>query len=307
MLTRIRKLREYHNDYDYDHCREEDEKINDCRDLSRRSSSYFFLGRKSNDFLDDPSDLPRENLYSDNRFSQRKLSNEPKGKSWHELDSSTIMSNENDKEYETDDFDEAYEISEAHLTYPRISRAIGRSYSDHNYEIRGDKDVKYSPKQPGPKRIVCKFCTSSKQPGSCPCPIHLPTVQSRYLRQIHDSTRNAITINVFRNGDYRITPTMVHIPKFHMRSMEDIMKIVDKSVRFPVGYAYALYTLLGDIVEDPKDLQPYEMYVVVNNCKREFIQMEYGSSKRLSTDMSRRRRNQPQSTFAFQANFNSRA
>lgn len=129
------------------------------------------------------------------------------------------------------------------------------------------------------KRTMCKCCNLSKQCGRSSCPIHLPGIQSRYLRVLEDKSRNALTIHLFRNGDYRITPTMVHIPKIGMRSMDDIMQLIDKFVRFPVGYAYALYSLMGDVVEDPKDLEPYETYVVVNNCKRNFIPMEYGRKK----------------------------
>ncbi|CAL8095089.1 unnamed protein product [Orchesella dallaii] len=184
-----------------------------------------------------------------------------------------------------------FEVESHHATdVSRRNSITSHAYDETKEENRSTFNfAQPNEKQKTPKKIPkCKFCADSD--GTCPCPIHLPAVRSRYMRVFMDNNQNSITINVFKNGENRETPTMIHISKFHMCSMDDIMRVIDKFVRFPVGYAYALYTLLGDLVEDPMELEPYETYIVVNNCKKKFVHMEYGCKKPTAIYMNRCRR-----------------
>lgn len=274
----------------------------DENDSDNSMSGYFLPGQQNRDYDNVHSlrkqhgfmsinDISRKGaLYRSDETVYKSLGNEDNDKYRNQQDN---HGGNDDKE--RDDDDDCYEIvsdrylspSKSTSSFPTGRVFLPKRFSDsdiHNTR-RGEMSSK-----PIKKKIVCKFCATSKQFGSCPCPIHLPTVQSRYLRSIQDNTRNAMTINVFRNGDYRSTPTMIHFSKANICSMEEIMKIIDNFIRFPVGYAYALYTLLGDLIEDPADLEPYEMYVVVNNCKKEFIPLEYGSKTPSSLNVGRRRR-----------------
>ncbi|ODM92114.1 hypothetical protein Ocin01_14566 [Orchesella cincta] len=148
-----------------------------------------------------------------------------------------------DYDREDNDFDDNTPPRTQRLNLNLSRRNSTTSSTHHTYdEPRGDQCSKQQPheRQKSLKKVPsCKFCADSD--GTCPCPIHLPAVRSRYMR-------------------------------------------------IPVGYAYALYTLLGDLVEDPMELEPYETYVVVNNCKKKFVHMEYGSKKPTAIYMSRCRR-----------------
>ncbi len=263
-------------------------------------STYFLLGQQNRDYDNIHSirkqhgfmsmnDLSRnDNMYRSDEMVYKSLRNDDHDNHHNQKDN---HGGSEDK----DDDDDGYEVVSDRYLSPSKSTSsftervtLPKRFSD--LDIPNTRRAEMSPLRPIKKNVVCKFCASSKQFGSCPCPIHLPTVQSRYLRSIQDNTRNAMTINVFRNGDYRSTPTMIHFSKFNVCSMEEIMKIIDNFIRFPVGYAYALYTLLGDLIDDPADLEPYEMYVVVNNCKKQFIPLEYGSKTPSTLNVGKRRR-----------------
>lgn len=272
----------------------------DENDSDTSMSTYFLPGQQNRDY-DNINPLRKQHGF----MSINDISRKDNLYRSDEMVYKSLGNNDNDKHHNPNHEDnhgrneekdnDVYEVvSEKYLSPSKSTSSVPervflpKRFSDS--DIPNTRRAEMSPLKPIKKKMLCKFCASSKEFGSCPCPIHLPTVQSRYLRSIQDNTRNAMTISVFRNGDYRSTPTMIHFSKFNVCSMEEIMKIIDQFIRFPVGYAYALYTLLGDLIDDPADLEPYEMYVVVNNCKKQFIPLEYGSKTPSSLNVGSRRR-----------------
>ncbi|XP_054909396.1 doublecortin domain-containing protein 2 isoform X2 [Poeciliopsis prolifica] len=83
-------------------------------------------------------------------------------------------------------------------------------------------------------------------------------VASSRWRKVKDGT---CTINVFSNGDLRIPPARVRIPKFTLRNWDRVLSLVTHKVELRTGAVYKLYRLDGHPVNGSSELENNQHYV----------------------------------------------
>uniref|UniRef100_UPI0037E7C573 doublecortin domain-containing protein 2C n=1 Tax=Semicossyphus pulcher TaxID=241346 RepID=UPI0037E7C573 len=71
------------------------------------------------------------------------------------------------------------------------------------------------------------------------------------------------TISVFTNGDVLAAPARIRIPKYTLRSWENVLAMVTEKVRLRTGAVYRLCTLDGRPVCGPTELENNRHYVAV--------------------------------------------
>ncbi|XP_069575154.1 doublecortin domain-containing protein 2 [Brachyistius frenatus] len=92
-----------------------------------------------------------------------------------------------------------------------------------------------------------------------------PVVHSRIMVsarwQIY--TDESCTINVFTNGEVLVPPARVHIPKYTLRSWDNVLAMVTEKVCLRTGAVFRLCTLDGRPVCGPTELHNNQHYVAV--------------------------------------------
>ncbi|XP_028251778.1 doublecortin domain-containing protein 2 [Parambassis ranga] len=91
----------------------------------------------------------------------------------------------------------------------------------------------------------------------------LPVVHSKIVVSARwkRATDESCTINVFTNGDVLLPPARVRIPKYTLRSWENVLAMVTEKVRLRTGVVFRLYTLDGRPVCTSTELQNNQHYV----------------------------------------------
>uniref|UniRef100_A0A8C9YTZ7 Si:dkey-25g12.4 n=1 Tax=Sander lucioperca TaxID=283035 RepID=A0A8C9YTZ7_SANLU len=84
-------------------------------------------------------------------------------------------------------------------------------------------------------------------------------VSARWKR----TTDESCTINVFTNGDALVSPARIRIPKYTLRSWENVLAMVTEKVRLRTGAVFRLCTLDGRPVCGPTELENNQYYVAV--------------------------------------------
>nr|XP_046268523.1 doublecortin domain-containing protein 2 isoform X5 [Scatophagus argus] len=92
-----------------------------------------------------------------------------------------------------------------------------------------------------------------------------PVVHSRIVvsARWRKTTDESCTINVFTNGEILVPPARIRIPKYTLRSWENVLAMVTDKVRLRTGAVYRLYTLNGRPVCGPTELENNRHYVAV--------------------------------------------
>ncbi|XP_037603322.1 doublecortin domain-containing protein 2 isoform X2 [Sebastes umbrosus] len=90
--------------------------------------------------------------------------------------------------------------------------------------------------------------------------VHSRIVVSARWRRTNDES---CTINVFTNGDVLVAPARIRIPKYTLRSWENVLAMVTGKVRLRTGAVYRLCTLDGRPVCGPTELENNQYYVAV--------------------------------------------
>ncbi|XP_029316779.1 doublecortin domain-containing protein 2 isoform X3 [Cottoperca gobio] len=99
-------------------------------------------------------------------------------------------------------------------------------------------------------------------------------VSARWKR----TTDESCTINVFTNGEVLVGPARIRIPKYTLRSWENVLAMVTEKVRLRTGAVYRLCTLDGRPVCGPTELENNQYYVAVGTEK--FKAVPYGHCDR---------------------------
>ncbi|XP_032402263.1 doublecortin domain-containing protein 2 [Xiphophorus hellerii] len=89
---------------------------------------------------------------------------------------------------------------------------------------------------------------------------HTRVVASARWRKIRDGT---CTINVFSNGELRIPPARVRIPKHTLKSWDRVLSMVTHKVELRTGAVYKLCRLDGRPVSGSSELENNQHYVAV--------------------------------------------
>ncbi|XP_063356287.1 doublecortin domain-containing protein 2 [Pelmatolapia mariae] len=84
-------------------------------------------------------------------------------------------------------------------------------------------------------------------------------VSARWKRTADESC----TINVFTNGEVLVPPARIRIPKYTLRSWENVLAMVTEKVRLRTGAVFRLCTLNGHPVSGPTELENNHYYVAV--------------------------------------------
>ncbi|XP_039994183.1 doublecortin domain-containing protein 2 isoform X2 [Xiphias gladius] len=84
-------------------------------------------------------------------------------------------------------------------------------------------------------------------------------VSARWRR----TTDESCTINVFTNGDVLAPPARIRIPKYTLRSYENVLAMVTEKVHLRTGAVYRLCTLEGRPVCGSTELENNQHYVAV--------------------------------------------
>uniref|UniRef100_A0A7N6F9T8 Doublecortin domain-containing protein n=1 Tax=Anabas testudineus TaxID=64144 RepID=A0A7N6F9T8_ANATE len=95
-------------------------------------------------------------------------------------------------------------------------------------------------------------------------------VSARWSRTADESC----TINVFMNGDVLVPPVRIRIPKYTLRSWENVLAMVTEKVRLRTGAVHRLYTLGGRPVCGPAELENNQHYVAVGAEKFKALQYD---------------------------------
>uniref|UniRef100_A0A8C4IC98 Si:dkey-25g12.4 n=1 Tax=Dicentrarchus labrax TaxID=13489 RepID=A0A8C4IC98_DICLA len=92
-----------------------------------------------------------------------------------------------------------------------------------------------------------------------------PVVHSRIVVSARwgRTTDESCTINVFTNGEVLVPPVRIRIPKYTLRSWENVLGMVTEKVRLRTGAVYRLCTLDGHPVCGPVELENNQHYVAV--------------------------------------------
>uniref|UniRef100_A0A3Q3LG76 Si:dkey-25g12.4 n=1 Tax=Mastacembelus armatus TaxID=205130 RepID=A0A3Q3LG76_9TELE len=77
------------------------------------------------------------------------------------------------------------------------------------------------------------------------------------------TTDETCTINVFANGDVLAPPARIRIPKYTLRSWENVLAMVTEKVHLRTGAVYRLCTLDGRPLCGPTELENNQHYVAV--------------------------------------------
>ncbi|XP_032356272.1 doublecortin domain-containing protein 2 isoform X2 [Etheostoma spectabile] len=90
--------------------------------------------------------------------------------------------------------------------------------------------------------------------------VHSRIVVSARWKRITDES---CTINVFTNGEVLAAPARIRIPKYTLRSWENVLAMVTERVRLRTGAVFRLCTLDGRPVCGPTELENNQYYVAV--------------------------------------------
>ncbi|XP_018539506.1 doublecortin domain-containing protein 2 isoform X2 [Lates calcarifer] len=92
-----------------------------------------------------------------------------------------------------------------------------------------------------------------------------PVVHSRIVVSARWSrtTDESCTINVFTNGDVLVPPARIRIPKYTLRSWENVLALVTEKVHLRTGAVYRLCTLDGHPICGSTELENNQHYVAV--------------------------------------------
>ncbi|XP_073339297.1 doublecortin domain-containing protein 2 [Pagrus major] len=96
-------------------------------------------------------------------------------------------------------------------------------------------------------------------------------VSARWRKAIDESC----TINVFTNGEILVPPARIRIPKYTLRSWENVLTMVTEKVHLRTGAVYRLYTLEGRPVYGPTELENNQHYVAVGAGKFKALPYEH--------------------------------
>ncbi|KAK2825997.1 hypothetical protein Q5P01_020211 [Channa striata] len=96
-----------------------------------------------------------------------------------------------------------------------------------------------------------------------------PVVHSRILvsARWRRTTDESCTINVYTNGDVLVPPARIRIPKYTLRSWENVLAMVTEKVHLRTGAVYRLCRLDGRPVCGPTELENNKHYVAVGADK----------------------------------------
>ncbi|XP_047467385.1 doublecortin domain-containing protein 2 isoform X2 [Mugil cephalus] len=106
---------------------------------------------------------------------------------------------------------------------------------------------------------------TTKKPQSRKTQQILPVVHSKIMVSARwkRTTDESCTINVFTNGDVLVPPARIRIPKYTLRSWENVLAMVTEKVRLRTGAVFRLCTLDGRPLCGPFELQNNQRYVAV--------------------------------------------
>ncbi|XP_029981818.1 doublecortin domain-containing protein 2 [Sphaeramia orbicularis] len=92
-----------------------------------------------------------------------------------------------------------------------------------------------------------------------------PVVHSRIVVSARWSRTNdeSCTINVFTNGEILVPPARVRIPKYTLRSWENVLAMVTEKVHLRTGAVHRLFTIDGGPVYSSAGLKNNQHYVAV--------------------------------------------
>ncbi|XP_040917231.1 doublecortin domain-containing protein 2 [Toxotes jaculatrix] len=110
-----------------------------------------------------------------------------------------------------------------------------------------------------------------------------PVVHSRLVVSARwkRTTDESCTINVFTNGDVLVPPARIRIPKYTLRSWENVLAMVTEKVRLRTGAVYRLCTLDGHPVCSSSELENNQHYVAVGAEKFKALPYDHCVAKDL--------------------------
>ncbi|XP_076021647.1 doublecortin domain-containing protein 2 [Genypterus blacodes] len=97
----------------------------------------------------------------------------------------------------------------------------------------------------------------------------LPIIHSRVVAPArwNSVVDESYTIKVLTNGEVLVPPVHIRIPKYTLRSWENVLAMVTERVRLRTGAVYRLCTLDGHAVRGPTELENNQYYVAVGADK----------------------------------------
>ncbi|XP_029451669.1 doublecortin domain-containing protein 2C isoform X2 [Rhinatrema bivittatum] len=114
-----------------------------------------------------------------------------------------------------------------------------------------------------------------KKPQIKPKKVIKPVVHSR-LRvpsKWETSLKPAFFINVLRNGDLLQSPLRIVLPKYGFKDWNSIRTVISEKTRLISGPVQRLYTLAGQLIQGPSELEHNQYYVAVGMEK--FMHLPY--------------------------------
>ncbi|XP_067336760.1 doublecortin domain-containing protein 2C [Channa argus] len=113
-----------------------------------------------------------------------------------------------------------------------------------------------------------------------------PVVHSRIVvsARWRRTTDESCTINVFTNGDVLVPPARIRIPKYTLRSWENVLAMVTEKVRIRTGAVYRLCRLDGRPICGPTELENNKHYVAVGAEKFKSLPYDQSGPRDLSGD-----------------------
>uniref|UniRef100_M4A0N5 Si:dkey-25g12.4 n=1 Tax=Xiphophorus maculatus TaxID=8083 RepID=M4A0N5_XIPMA len=120
------------------------------------------------------------------------------------------------------------------------------------------------------------YVAAGKEPFKIKPVPHTRVVASARWRKIRDGT---CTINVFSNGELRIPPARVRIPKHTLKSWDRVLSMVTHKVELRTGAVYKLCRLDGRPVSGSSELENNQHYVAVGPEKFKPLPYERGEGK----------------------------
>jgi len=86
---------------------------------------------------------------------------------------------------------------------------------------------------------------------------------------------NSVNIEVYKNGEHRTTPYLIHFPAQSLDCMACVIEKIALRMSFGIGYPEYLYHLGGERVLDPKELVKHGSCVVASNLDKDFHDVPY--------------------------------
>jgi hypothetical protein len=104
---------------------------------------------------------------------------------------------------------------------------------------------------------------------------HVPERCPKYRSDQEADLADSVNIQVYKNGEHRATPYLIHFPAKSLQCMGCVIEKIAERMSFGIGYPEHLYHLDGKPIEDPEELIKHGSCVVASNLDKYFHDVPY--------------------------------